>query len=102
MMKVTLRKANVLRCACMCIHIDLDRADEALHFVNDILTKRGPTHNPDLRGINHVVTDARSLGLILVDFPDWDTEAWAGSWDDLRIMACQIADHLNLEAETDK
>lgn len=105
MMKVTLRKGHQQGVttipACMTIHIDQPRMDDALYFIEDVLTKRGPIHKPELKGIHHDVVDARHQGRILVDFPDWETE-WEGSWNDLRICACQIADHLNLEAETEK
>lgn len=85
----------------MRIFIDQGRADLALRFIHSVLVEFGPTHNPRLRGIHHKVTDLRQQGEIRVDFPDWETE-WEGSWDDLRMMVCAIADHLNLEAETDK
>ena len=100
-MLVELHKATPLRSTCMAIHIDLARFALARTIIDNVLTKFGPTHNPELKGIPHLVSEHQTFGRIIVDFPNWETE-WAGSWNDLRIMVAQIADHLNLDVEIEK
>ena len=85
----------------LCIHCVPSWFYLARQFISGVLVEFGPTHKPELKGISHSVSEFPERGLVLVKFPDWETE-WEGSWEDLRIMANQIADHLNLELEVER
>jgi len=88
--------------AVLVIHIHDPRTWEmAPRVIDSVLKEHGPIHNPSLKGIHFNIVIAPLQGRILVEFPDWQME-WEGSWDDLRLMACAIADHLNMELEVDK